>query len=171
MLAWSPPCLTIPGSTSHPLDVPAPCCSLLGRCALRALLGSQSQKITWREISSQMHSFQLKATEILQTSLSRGLYGECYNLLSVSLCFIVFAFTDTCLIFSQLCWLHAFTWCCNRYYRHLCMTSPTTWFYFSFFEVLLIVYGSLRDSDLPSIEATACKLKAVPSNRLLLFMR
>lgn len=49
-----------------------------------------------------MHSFQLKATEILQTSLSRGLYGECYNLLSVSLCFIVFAFTDTCLIFSQL---------------------------------------------------------------------
>lgn len=156
-------------STSQLLGVPACAAACWADVLSEPSLGANPKKITWCEISSQMHSFQLKA-KILQISLSRGLYGECYNLLSVSLRFIVSVFTDTCLIFSQLCWLHAFSWCCNRYYRYFCMTSPTTWFYFSFFEVLLIVYGSPRDLDLPSIEASACKLKTVPSNRLLLLM-
>lgn len=56
-------------------------------------------------------------------------------------------------------------------YRHLCMASPTACFYFSSFEVPLIIYDPLRDSkDFPSIEVSTCKLNSVPSNRLLLLM-
>jgi len=75
-------------------------------------------------------------------------------------------------MFSRLHWLHAFHWYCNMNYRHLRMASPTACFYFSSFEVPLIIYDPLGDSEdfLPSIEACTCKLKSVPSNRLLLLM-
>lgn len=72
--------------------------------------------------------------------------AEYYNPVLVNPCFIGFAFGDPCPILSQLCWLHAFHWCCNRNCRHLFMTSPTACFYFSSFEVPLIIYDPLRDS-------------------------
>lgn len=97
--------------------------------------------------------------------------GEHYSPLPVSPYFNVFAFADACPIFPQLCWLHVLHQCCKRNSSHLCRASRTACFYFSFFEVPLIIYDLLWDSKaFPSIEASRCKLEAAPSNRLLLLM-